>query len=29
LNNVNPNGESVVANDVNHANFFFFEKCQN
>jgi hypothetical protein len=24
LNNVNPNGENVVANNLNHANFSFF-----
>jgi hypothetical protein len=29
LNDVNSNGENVVANNLNHANFNFFEKCQN
>jgi hypothetical protein len=24
-----PNGENVVANNLNYGNFFFFEKCQN
>jgi hypothetical protein len=28
LNNVNPNGENVVANNINHANFFFLENVK-
>jgi hypothetical protein len=26
LNNVNPNGKNVVANNLSHINFFFFLK---
>jgi hypothetical protein len=29
LNNVNPNGENVVADNLNHAKLLFFEKYQN
>jgi hypothetical protein len=29
LKDVNPNGENVVASNLNHANHFIFEKCGN
>jgi hypothetical protein len=28
LNNVNPNGDNVVANNLNHANFFFLKNVE-
>jgi hypothetical protein len=28
LNNVNPNGENVVANNLNHANYFFLKNVK-
>jgi hypothetical protein len=29
LNNVNPNGENVVVDNLNHTKLLFFEKYQN
>jgi hypothetical protein len=27
--NINPNGDIVVASNLNNVNFFFFENCEN
>jgi hypothetical protein len=29
LKNVNPNGDNVVASNLNNINFLFFENCEN